>query len=135
MRLKEQRLWDSMKKAMPRHLWPQRIENVVGDGIPDVLVMAPRDVTSWVELKAPIRPKRARTPLLGAKEGLRQSQINWHLKAATKNAATYILIRDDHKAIFMIPGRYADEVNNMAIHELGILSVASNWKEVAEAIQ
>lgn len=135
MRLKEQRLWDSMKKAMPRNLWLQRIENVVGDGIPDVLVMAPRDVTTWLELKAPIRPKRASTPLLGNKEGLRQSQINWHLKAATKGAATYILIRDDHNAVFMVPGRHANAVNEMAIHELGVLSAASNWKEVAEAVQ
>ena len=59
MRLKEQRLWDAMRKAAPKGVWLQRVENIVVDGMPDVYAVETEGGACWVELKAPVRPKRA----------------------------------------------------------------------------
>lgn len=117
MRLKEQRLWDSFKSNAPKDWWLQRVENVVLEGMPDVYVTLPGDRTCWIELKAPIRPKRNSTRLLGT-DGLRPSQINWHLKAATKAKPTYILVRDDQLALYLIPGELAKEANDLTLSQL-----------------
>ena len=66
---------------------------------------------TWVELKAPKAPKRETTRVLGS-EGCRTSQISWHLKAASMNVPSYILIRDDMKRHWLIDGMYADSVND-----------------------
>lgn len=125
MRKDEQRLWDTMKRNAPKWLWMQRIENGVGDGMPDVLV-AP---DAWVELKAPARPARATTALLSSKP-LRESQIGWHLKAANKLMLSYILIRDDKKGLYLLYGNTAAIINTLTVTEMNDLSVASTWKEI-----
>lgn len=125
MRKKEQRLWDSMKRNAPSKAWMIRVENLVGDGLPDVWV-APG---IWVELKAPDRPARQKTPLL-SKYGLRPGQVNFHLKAATNGVKSFVLIRDDRNVIYMIPGQYAGHLNEMSAADVALLSVAGSWSEV-----
>lgn len=132
-RFKEQKLWDAMKRNLPKSFWMQRIENVVGEGIPDVYVAAPRGKYAWVELKAPIAPKKATTRLLGT-EGLRKSQINWHIKAARKGTRSFILIRDDVNNMFLIPSYLADKINEMTAGELQAVSVADTWREIEKEI-
>ena len=122
MRQREQRLWDAMRKAAPPHVWLQRIENVVGEGMPDVFVAA-HGSSCWVELKAAIRPKRDTTPLLGS-DGLRLSQINWHIKAASVGLRTYVLIRDDKRALYLVP---AHDLNARSSSEIENQSFAHTW--------
>jgi hypothetical protein len=133
MRKAEQALWDTMRRNKPAGCWLQRIENMAGSGEPDVLVIR-MNFCGWAELKAPMRPKRETTALLGKKEGLRPSQINWHLKAATYGVPTYILIRDNHGALLLVPGSLAKEVNNLARNELKKRSVAESWKTIFEVL-
>ena len=129
MRLKEQRLWDTMKRNAPTTgVWLDRVENIMVDGMPDVHVGARR--WTWVELKAPKRPKRATTPLMGAKEGLRVSQVGWHMKAASMGLPSWILIRDDQRQLYLVSGSYAAEVNDMTASQLMEISVADNWTAI-----
>lgn len=130
MRLKEQRLWDALKKQSPKELWLQRVENVVGVGMPDVYVGANG---AWIELKSPTCPKKETTRLLGD-EGLNQDQINWHYKAMKKMRQTYILIRDSQSRLFLIPGALSLVVNDMNAAELLKWSLGENWEEIIKVI-
>jgi len=136
MRKSEQKLWDCFKRNMPAHLWLQRVENVVGDGIPDVYVGSSG---LWVELKAPARmPVRANTPLLGS-GGIRPSQINWHVRTASTRAAvrSYVLIRTAEGELLLIPGQQAGVINLSTLDELRALSVTKFnpcWGEIMEKL-
>lgn len=125
MRKKEQRLWDTMKRSAPKNVWLQRVENMVTEGMPDVLING----HIWVELKAPAVPKKATTRLLGD-EGLRQSQINWHMKAQSMKNRTYILVRDETSCLYLIDGYWADEINNWTAQQMAESSLASKWDAV-----
>lgn len=131
MRQKEQKLWDTMKRQCPRDIWLERIENLVGDGIPDVRGVSLAGVEVWFELKAPTKPKRSTTRLLGD-EGTRPSQIGWHLKAAHYGMETYVLIRDSEGYLYLIPGIRAADINDMTAHDLDLISGASTWKDIWE---
>lgn len=129
MRLKEQKVWDTMRTKAPRSLWLQRVENLVGEGIPDVHSVASGGHLSWIELKAAILPKRPTSKLLGT-DGLRQSQINWHVKAASKGAPAYILIRDNKGALYFLHCTWAKMINDMTAGELREKSIAATWEEI-----
>jgi hypothetical protein len=133
MRKAEQVLWDAMRPKRPPRVWLQRIENLVGDGIPDVYAVRSGGIASWVELKAPKRPRRASTRLLGA-EGLRTSQINWHVKAASMNLRSYVLVRDDHGELSLLEGVGADQMNDWTREQVLEESLADTWKLIYEAI-
>jgi hypothetical protein len=129
MRKAEQRLWDTMRRRAPRELWLQRIENLVGEGVPDVYAAGP-----WIELKAPHRPVRASTPLLGKKEGLRPAQIAWHAKASSVGVRSFILIRDDSGRLYLLPGALAEDVNGWTAAECDRESVANHWEGVWDVL-
>lgn len=138
-RLKEQRLWDSFKTYAVAEgktfFWLQRVENMVGEGIPDVYCSALNGAECWVELKAPIRPKRATTRLLGD-QGLRFSQINWHLKAAQFNVRSFVLIRDDHSNLYLLDGRHAKSMNEWSCSQVELYSLTANksWPSIFEIL-
>jgi hypothetical protein len=134
VRLKEQRLWDSMRNAAPSGFWLQRVENVIGDGMPDVFVAQREGRACWVELKAPTRPKRETTRLLGD-EGLRTSQVSWHLKAAALSQRTYVLIRDDKLEMFLVAGQFADEMNEWPLKIVREASLATTWPQIFEVLK
>lgn len=136
MRKKEQLLWDSFKRNAPSELWLQRVENVMGVGMPDVYVGCSG---LWVELKAPTSvPKREATRVLGG-EGLNQDQINWHMKMASYNMftrnASYILVRTCDHELFLIPGGLADTVNEMPMFSLRKCRVANDWAAIMEVLR
>jgi len=127
MRQKEQRLWDCLKKHAPPELGLQRVENLVGDGMPDVY----SDGTGcWIELKAPTRPKRESTPLLGESEGLRTSQKNWIRIACARGRKVFVLIRDSEGELFLIPGQCSPIINAMSRASLREVSLAADWQGV-----
>lgn len=130
MRKAEQLLWDAMKRHLPERHWLQRIENLFGEGMPDVYCGARG---KWIELKAPpCIPKRADTPLLGDKYGLRISQKNWLLKNCgyTESAPAYVLIRTRALELFLVPGHFAAHVNKMTLDELRA-RFSVTWDEVS----
>lgn len=133
MRQREQRLWDAMRRHVPGTLWLQRIENAVGEGMPDVYVGRSG---RWVELKAAARiPVRPTTPLLG-KDGLRQSQINWHMRAAAWPDApiTYILVGTPDHEVYLLPGHNAKRINSFTLAEVQEASCARNWPSIVEEL-
>lgn len=127
MRKEEQRVWDTMKRNAPADLWMERVENMVGDGMPDLWIGARRHC--WVELKAAKMPKRATTPLLGA-DGLRTSQTNWHRKARARNLPVYTLTRDDQGGLYLVSCEHSDELNAMPAAVMAQHSIASNWVDI-----
>lgn len=114
-----------MSRNAPRGAWLSRVENSVGEGMPDVYAVD-HDCYSWVELKAVKRPKRPNTRFLGD-EGLRNSQESWHMKAAIKGLRSYILVRDDHMALYLLPNTIAETVNEMPLKEILSHTLADNW--------
>lgn len=129
MRLAEQRVWDAMRKAAPSGFWVQRVENLVGEGIPDVHVMNAQGAMAWVELKAGKLPKRGTTRVLGG-NGLRPSQINWHVKAASLGASVYTVLRVEGGELFMLHCTHAATINEMTAEELRAESIAGTWEEI-----
>lgn len=136
MRKAEQLLWDSFKRNAPSQLDLQRVENLVGDGMPDVYVGYSG---KWVELKAPPTiPVRPGTPLLGTHSGLRQSQINWHLKHCWNGIAprSYILVRTSDRELILLPGGAADIINGLPLIELRTYRCAlGTWPDIMEALK
>lgn len=128
MRKAEQRLWDAMKRNAPKGWWLLRVENVAGEGMPDVFAAA-NGQYAWIELKSAIVPARATTPLLGS-GGLRLSQINWHLKAATVGLRSWVLIRDNADSIYLVSGQLAARINDMTSAQLFRNAVALDWATV-----
>jgi len=124
MRLAEQKLWDCFREHADRRLVLQRVENLVGDGMPDIYVLG---TGAWVEMKSAAVPKRSTTPLMGESGGLRQSQKNWITVAVRKGRPVYVLIRDDSGTLYFIDGSYADEMNLMSALALSVISLASTW--------
>lgn len=138
MRKPEQLLWDAMKRNLPKDLDLQRVENLVGEGMPDVYVGRSG---KWVELKAPPRiPARANTPLLGDRWGLRTSQKNWHIKhhshRGSKDRPSYVLIRIAATGeLMLIHGCVAESINQLSY---GLLKagfvIANDWRQIAQEL-
>lgn len=134
MRKQEQRLWDTMKRNAPSEFWLERVENVCVPGMSDVKVHHASGTNCWVELKAPQTPKRATTKLMGEAEGLNIAQINWHLKAASMNQRSFILIRGSDQELFLLPGKLAAIANDLSVPQMRGHSLASTWPEVFEVL-
>ena len=93
-----------------------RIENMTGDGIPDVNYCFD-GVEGWIEFKSPIEPKRESTPLFGSNHRMRQSQMNWHLRQRQAGGISYIMICTNRRWM-LIDGKRADEINDSTVGEL-----------------
>jgi len=102
LRKPEQRLWDTMKVNRPMQVGLERVENGVLSGMPDVHGVA-RGVTVWFELKVLRYPKRDSTHLF-KKQTLRKAQVAWHRVYAAHGGRSYILVRDQHRQLYLIPG-------------------------------
>jgi hypothetical protein len=126
MRQQEQKLWDTMKRQAPTDMWLQRVENGLGPGMPDVLAKSLSGCDCWVELKAPQRPVRDTTPVLG--KDLRIDQINWHIKAASMGTKSWLLIRDSAGIISFVPGKFVAE----AVHwtNTQFTPYHANWQKI-----
>jgi len=118
MRTREQRVWDSMKSHKPQNISLERIENLVGDGTPDVYFQAPLR-HGWVELKAP-----KSTGVVGAflcsDSKVRNSQETWHLAAAAWKTPTYVLARREIggvKTLWLFPGERVLKLNELTAKE------------------
>lgn len=134
MRKAEQKVWDAMRRANLKRetpLWLQRVENLMGDGMPDVYAGGP-----WIELKAGRLPKRATTRIQYS-EGLRQSQVNWHKKAWSKGVASYVLVRVEERKSepCLVLGLYADKINDWTWDELSRYAKRVGWSAILDWLE
>lgn len=109
-RFPEQRLWDRIHRNIARQVHIERVENAVGVGLPDTLIIHKGRV-SWAEHKVaelPVRP----TSRLQWKHPLTPEQCNWHLVWAQKGGISWIVVGIE-TALFAIPGRLVDSVTPM----------------------
>jgi len=132
VRKPEQRVWDAMRSKAPPGVWLERVENVVADGMPDVHVLM-HGKMAWVELKAAVCPARSSTRLLGV-NGLRQSQINWHLKAAARSLPVYTLVRDDSMRLYLVHADHATAINDFTAAQLQAASIADSWAGIYQEL-
>lgn len=144
MRLKEQRLWDSMSKhaAAPSPLAPilvERVENMATDGMPDVRAHVQGGSESWIELKAVNGwPARSTTPVLG-REGLRLAQENWiHRHVVQFGGRALILVgvgRGAGRVLYGIEGAHAMDVNFLTQEQMARAAVVRDWPGLMDWIR
>jgi len=95
-----------------------RVENLLGEGMPDVNACVKGGREFWLELKAPTEPKRATTALIGgSNHPVLQSQKNWFLSQRKAGGIAFFWIGTDKRRM-LIPGLYADQLNEMTLTEL-----------------
>lgn len=132
MRLPEQRFWDRARRALGRKLHIERIENVVGDGFPDTIFLAPGDRVTPVELKAAIDwPAKLYTPVLKGNQRLSQGQMNWHLAWRLAGGRSAILVGVGSHEQFLFDSVHADELNRFDRRSFATLSVGRDWESIA----
>lgn len=137
MRLPEQRLWDVMRKELKvkRKIHLERIENLVGDGIPDVLCSTVHGGTCLIELKAKdVLPSRETSKVLG-EHGVRVSQKNWHLDWKRNGGTSWFLVSIERAEFLLISGRLHDQINDMTIKEMREAAAANGWFQIAFVLQ
>lgn len=144
MRLPEQKLWDAMKRNKPRgkDFILQRIENGVGVGIPDVLLIPRKRPEFWVELKVNNLPKRKITGVFSDKNGMRISQLNWHKEYAQQGGTAFILAQVNRNGaltlgltgpeLLLIPGKDADDFNDAPAEKLVRMAIpcCHSWPDI-----
>lgn len=116
----EARLWQATKDKM---VMPgdrvDRIENSVGSGAPDTNgCLSGEDF--WMELKAPVEPKRPTTPLMtsNGNHPLLPSQIGWFARQRYAGGIAYILVRTDKRLMLLDGTKHADAFNKMTVQEM-----------------
>jgi hypothetical protein len=124
-----------MRKVAPNDWWLQRIENMVGDGIPDVHVTPSSGRDCWVELKHGLRARTGKRFLRSDTTKVRVSQVNWHLKAGQMRLRSFILIRDDSLQLWLFRGFLAERISTMTLEEAESLTLARTWIGVFGVMQ
>jgi hypothetical protein len=109
MRKPEQQLWDVIRRSKPPDIWLERVENLVGEGTPDVHGCK-RGTHAWIELKARAAlPKRMSTPLL-TKVDFPHEQIGWHEEYALRGGRSFIIVgigSGRARTFMVVPGNAA----------------------------
>lgn len=106
----ETRLWDVLEKKL-RRLHPVRVENLVGEGQPDVNYTA-----GWIELKDP-----SRLPMKG--KGLRPSQKVWIRSRVLAGGVVWLCVRYGLRIYFL----------NMTVEDVDAVNewTADDWDRFA----
>lgn len=129
-RFPEQRLWDRIAKNVGPHVHIERIENSVGAGTPDTLVIY-RGSVLFVEHKEAARPAKVSTRLQW-RHPMTPSQRNWHLLWHQNGGRSAIVIGVERE-LFALPGRMADQIaampyNTMAAWRLDYIALINVYQ-------
>lgn len=126
MKRPEQNLWTAMRKAKPQWCSAWRVENSAFVGMGDVWVLFEGGASCWVELKvvhAPARP----TSYLFPPSQIKKEQRAFHKSIAAKHGASFIVMRDQHKQLYLIPGSEYDPLHyEAAVVEFSL----TGWNEI-----
>ncbi len=119
----EQNFYETLKTAAPKGWWLQRLENLAGAGIPDLLLVSPNGHIIWWELKAPILPKRDTSLFLGDSQGLNVDQASWQAKAQSYGIPVYTVVRPvDSREIFLFGAWAWNRINSLSVYEATLKS-------------
>lgn len=112
MRGGEARLWTRMRAGVVDQCWVQRVENTVGEGVPDVILHRKADgQCAFVELKCrPLAPVRGSTPIFAGDSGLSPAQVAWIYSRASAGAAIFVLGQCSEE-LFLLDGRFSRELS------------------------
>jgi hypothetical protein len=135
MRKAEQRLWDLIRpKLSAAHIMSRRVENVVDEGFPDVLLVPRGAPMAVAELKArPVAPVRHTSLALGEAYGLRQSQKNWWLEF-TQQLGHGIIIAKVGAIVYGFDAIRAQSINAMSFEEFCDTADAMGVSELIQLI-
>lgn len=103
-------LRDGIMRTVPSYALLERVENGVGVGTADVNYVI-RGVEGWIELKAPVLPKRRSSPVLTGACQLNPEQVNWHMRRAALGGRTFIFVSAQPYR-WLVDGVRAKEINN-----------------------
>jgi len=109
--MSEARLWQRMRDGVTGRCFAQRIENLVGAGMPDVILHCrATGQSAWVELKhRPLYPIRRSTPVFNGDHGLRPDQKAWIYERAMGGANIWI-IAQCNKDLYVLDGKIARDL-------------------------
>lgn len=127
--MSETNLWKRMRRGVAPFSFVQRIENLVGEGVPDVILHVRDDGRCLlVELKhRQLYPVRASTPIFTGNCGLRPEQVAWIYSRAIVGAGIYILGQCDDR-VWLVHGRFARELHTFS---RAALDECCEWKDSA----
>lgn len=130
MRKTEQKLWDRMRNNMRIAHYDvrmERIENLMGAGMPDVVLLAKGNIR-FAELKAvEAAPVYSATPLLGTAKGLSVAQRNWHIEWNRDAINSVIVVGVGSTEVYFLSGRRADALNQMTLAQMQAATLAKSW--------
>jgi len=96
----------------------QRIETLIGLGIPDTNVCVPPGVEFWIEIKSPTEPKRPSSAMIGGRcHPLSVDQKNFFLAQRRAGGRAYLWVGSDKRRL-LLPGAIADQFNEMTVGEM-----------------
>lgn len=113
----EAKFWNRIVEALWHHTRVlERVENGMLDGMPDSHYCLESE-PGWMELKCPVEPVRAKTPLFGSNHKLTTTQRNWLIKYHQAGGRAWVAIETD-KRVLLIAGHHADRINDLSVSEL-----------------
>lgn len=123
----ESRLWQSLRAKAPKDLFPTRIENRHGGGVPDLYCVW-KGLPFWVELKVAKNNKLK----------ISAHQVAWHTAHWARGGLSFFLAKPpSSKHFHLIEGKYAtDLVRGASIEDLGSVFLGHDalWDGVSDAI-
>lgn len=129
----EQKLWDLLRPALrAAGLRAMRVENMLDDGFPDVVVQGARPSITFIETKArPDAPTKPGNLALGDKYGLRLSQRNWWLAYRLHNGRRGLVVSRVGTLIYAHDAALHDELNRMRFDDFCDCALAASTTQVA----
>lgn len=138
----EARLWQKIRPWLVEEHFVQRIENLVGEGVPDLYVQRRNSGRAcWIELKSkPDLPKRSTTRVFGD-IGLRPEQVAWLYCRGAVGGRVWILAQAEDR-MFLVHGMWAREFNDAPLAKLLQMSAWTHqgkltgvhWKSLSQEL-
>lgn len=115
----ETRLWNRMRPHIVQSCFVQRIENLVGEGVPDVILhLRDNGSCAFLELKCRLLlPVKSSTPIFKGQHGLRPDQVAWIYERARVGANVWILGQGGDR-IWLVHGCSARSLDGWTIADL-----------------
>ena len=106
------------QRVFPSPARCQRIETLIGLGIPDVNVCVPPGREFWIEIKSPTEPKRPGSAMIGGRcHPLSVDQKNFFLAQRRAGGRAYLWVGSDKRRL-LLPGELADQFNEMTVAQM-----------------
>lgn len=114
--MSEANLWKRMREGIKPFAFAQRLENIVGLGVPDVVLHSRvNGACAFVELKhRPELPVRDSTPVFAGQYGLRPEQVAWIYGRAEVGARVWILAHGGD-SMWLVHGRLARGLETFSV--------------------